>query len=346
MTELFKRMEAINHLQHYGERDPNLLIYRYLKDKNKFKKANSFLRYRQAWEAARNSRETPEIPLFVTFGLNNSCNLSCTHCYRTYNRDKTEKRFLEFNEICNLISECKEIGVPSIGLGTESELLLYPDIEKVLGHVSKQDFDDVWIFTNGLLLDDKIIDLILNSNFTRLSVSVDAITAGTYKVVRGGRFNKLMSNIFNFLDKREIRKSLLPIFRVTFVKYNLTENEEDDFINFWKKIADEVDVQPLIDVKNVDILSFDTVEEIKCLYPISMLYINWNGDYKPCCSEFAKHLTIGNIKDISIMEAWHSNYLEDLRNQLEHKKPLNKICINCLRSLRSNNAYIPVKGQE
>lgn len=346
MTELLKRTEAINHLQHWGESDPNLVIYNYWKNQNELEKAKKFMRYREAWEVARNTRKIPEIPLFVTFGLNDSCNLSCAHCYRTYNRAKCSSRFLDLNKICDLLSECKEIGVPSIGMGTESELLLYRDIQRVLEHVAKQEFEDVWIFTNGILLNSELIDLILDSNITRLSISIDAITSDTYKNVRGGRFYKLMSNIFNFLDRRELRKSRLPIFRVTFVKYNLSEKEEQTFITFWKRIADEVDIQPLIDVQNIDVLRYDNIDEINCLYPISMLYINWDGDYKPCCSEFAKYLSIGNINDMNIMEAWHSDYLKDLRAQLEKRKPLNKICVNCLRSLRTDRTYTPIKCEE
>ena len=343
MEELIKRTEAIDHLQHFGCKDPNLIIYNSYLENGQIEKAQAYLKYREEWESVRRGEKKSKIPLFVTFSLNNFCNLHCAHCYRTLNYDKSLKNMLEVHEIFRLIDECKSLGVPSIGLGTESELLLYRRIGEINDYVSGKEFEDLWIMTNGTLLTDRISDQILDSNATRLAISIDAVTNDTYRKVRGPWFHRLMSNIFNFLDKREQRNKKLPIVRVSFIKYNLTKHEVDDFINFWSKIVDEVDVQLLIDVKNVDLLKYSEMDQGRCDYPNDMLYINWNGDYKPCCSEFCKHLTIGNINSMTIVEAWNSDYMEDLRRQLAGEAPLNKVCINCMRSFHSSEVYEPLE---
>lgn len=342
MEELIKRKESIDHLKHSSKKDPNLIIYKSYVDSGETDKAARFLEYRKRWEAAGVKGEVPSFPYFVTFGLNNSCNLSCAHCYRTFNKDSSKKSLLEYDEVVRLITECKSIGVPSIALGSESEVFTYKRASDVIMLIASQDFADTWICTNGTLLDDDRIDLILDSNITRLTISIDAITKETYKKVRGGDFDKLMSNISNFLNKRKMRNRRLPVLRVTFVKYNLTEHEEKEFVDHWSGVADEVDVQPLVDIKNVDILRHKRVDNISCIYPNRMMYINWNGDYKPCCAEFCKHLTIGNIKDMGVLDAWNSEYMKDLRLQLNDRKPLNKACINCLKSLHSTEVYTPL----
>lgn len=342
MDELIKREESLDHLKHFGKRDPNRVIYDSYIGRGQTEKAEKYLAYRKAWESAVSERKTPPFPYFVTIGLINACNISCAHCYRTYNKDRTPKNVLEFEEVENIISQCKEAGVYSMALGSESEPLLYGRIKEVIKLISDKKFEDSWLCTNGLLLDDEYADLILNSNITRLTISIDAITSRTYRRVRGGDFNRLMSNIFNFLAKREKMKKQLPILRVTFVRYNLTEGEATPFVDFWSRIADEVDVQPLIDIKNVDLLRYETIDKISCSYPNRMMYVNWNGDYKPCCAEFCKHLTIGNIREMSVLDAWNSAYLNGLRDQLSGKTPLNKACLNCLRSLHSVDKYEPV----
>ena len=255
---------------------------------------------------------------------------------------KTVKRRLTLSEIQKIIDECKKIGVFSISLGTESEMLMYKGIDAVITYISDKDFEDFWICTNGLLLDDRKVDLILDSNVTRLLISIDAISPETYMKVRGKGYFQLMANIFNFLNKREKKKLKLPVFRVSFVKYNLNQNEQKRFVQFWNRISEEVDIQPLIDIKNVDDLKHDTIENPYCNYPESMIYIKWNGDFKPCCSEFCKHLTIGNIRDMSVSEAWNSAYMNNLRNQFRGEKRLNRACINCLSSLHSQEIYEPL----
>ncbi|MBF0329968.1 MAG: radical SAM protein [Nitrospirae bacterium] len=338
VNELIPRTEAIKHIIHRGSKDPNKIIYDYYVSHGDTQKAQRFLQYREVWESIRKGEKSLDFPPHVAFALSDACNLHCAHCYRVFNKDRTLKRRMEFDEIFKLIDECKEIGVHSINLGTESEMFLYDSILEVMAHIGSKRFEDFWVCTNGTLLNDEKINVILNSGVTRLSVSIDAVSNETYNKVRGKHFYKLMSNIFNFLDRREKRGTALPVLRVTMIKSNLTINECDDFIRFWSKIADEVDIQPLIDIKNIDLLKYDYIQDPYCNYPWTMIYINWNGDYKPCCSEFCKHLTIGNIKDMSIKDAWNSPYMIDLRRQFVEKK-VNKYCTNCLRSLNSGESY-------
>ena len=346
MEELINREEAVNHIEHHGQRDPNLVIFEYLTRIGEHERAKSFFEYRKKWEAVRRGNLALPFPLHVTFGLNDSCNLACAHCYRTHNKDKTSKKALECQEVFKLIEECKSLNVPSIGFGTESEMFLYKDIVKVIQFTSEKGFDDIWVCTNGQLLYSEMIELILDSKITRLLISIDAITPETYSKVRGKGFFLVMENIFSFLGKREQKKTALPILRVSFVRYNLTEHESQRFIQFWEEIANEVDIQPLIDVKNINQLKYSQIENPKCNYPESMLYINWNGDYKPCCSEFCKFLTIGNIREMNIYQAWTSDKMKDLRRQLRGEKPLNRYCINCLNSLKSNENYNSLEKKE
>ncbi|MBN2141014.1 MAG: radical SAM protein [Desulfovibrionaceae bacterium] len=343
MKELLKRREAIDHLRHHGRFDPNLVIYEWLRDSGSPEKAERFLRYRKLWEATRASGATPDIPLFVTFGFNDSCNLSCVHCYRQYNPDRDSKRVLTMDEVRRLVDECKEIGVPSLGLGTESELFLHKDVRAILEYIGQKDFEDVWVYTNGQGLDDEMARLVLDAGVTRLSVSIDALSPDQYRTVRGGDFHRLMANVFNFLARRAERGSRLPVFRVTYVLYNLTAPERDAFVDFWSRIAEEVDVQPLIDIKNIDELRYDSIDKVHCRYPDSMLYIKWDGSYRPCCSEFSKHLSAGNIREQGILETWKGPFMEDLRRQLAGGRDLNRACLNCLRSLRSDQDYAPPK---
>ena len=244
-------------------------------------------------------------------------------------------------DIIRMIDDCKACGVPSIELGAGIETFLYPGVDQIMRYIAEKDFEDFWISTNGVLLDDARADLVLDTNVTRLRISIDAASPQTYAKSRGGSYHKLMKNIFQFLEKKEKRKAKLPIIRVSFVKFNLTEHEAENFVRFWQPLVDDVDVQNLIDVKNVNELRYDSIEpsQIHCKYPSNMLWIDWNGDYRPCCTDFSKLVKIGNIKDMGILEAWKCKKISDLRAQLNQEQPLNKACLNCLRSIDSKEQY-------
>ena len=67
---------------------------------------------------------------------------------------------------------------------TASEPLLYKHFDKVLKRAEEAEIMDVFIFTNGNLLNEKNSRLILNSCVTRLFVSIDAATEETYNKVK------------------------------------------------------------------------------------------------------------------------------------------------------------------
>lgn len=340
MEELMKRHEAIGHLVHRGEKDPNMVLYRAFLASGQEAKAARFLDYRKRWEESRANNTVSDIPLFVTFAFNNTCNLSCTHCYRAYNSYASPVDSMPFETTQALLRECKELGVPSIGLGSESEYFMGRDADRIIALATELDFEDVWLFTNGQLLDDRRARMVVDSGITRMSISVDAISRQTYKKVRNSEgFYKLMRNIYTFLELREKTKARLPVLRLTFVDYNLNTEERDTFVDFWRKTVDEVDVQPLIDVKNIDRLEYTEDTGHTCLYPNNTLYVDWAGEFKPCCTLFSRNLSIGRYPDMSVRQVWGSEALADLRRQLAREKPLNRTCINCLQSLRSGAKY-------
>ena len=65
-----------------------------------------------------------------------------------------------------------------------SEPLLYKNIEKIFQRAQEANIMDVFLFTNGILLNEKNSKIILNSNVSRLFVSIDAVSEDTYNKVR------------------------------------------------------------------------------------------------------------------------------------------------------------------
>lgn len=94
------------------------------------------------------------------------------------------------------------------------------------------------IHTNAFFMDDELSDiLIMNSDIIpRITLSLDAYSKDVYRNIRrGGDLDKVITNIENFLKKRERAGKTNPglIFQFIVMKENF--HEAGDFVSFWKK---------------------------------------------------------------------------------------------------------------
>ena len=84
---------------------------------------------------------------------------------------------------------------------------------------------------------------------------------------------------------------------------------------------------------NIDITKpFDFSKEKKweCYSPWARLSILSNGSILPCCSFFGINIPVGNIRDMTIEEAWNSQRLQEIRDGVANDSDANcSICMRC-----------------
>ena len=295
-------------------------------------------------------------PLTLAVEFVNRCNLKCVMCW-TENHT-LELANLDSNNFEELLSQLPNLSALVMGLG--SEIFVYKDWEKIFEIIKLKNIKDTFLSTNGTMLDDNKIDIILNSNISRVEISLDAATELTYKKIRG--FDKLKiveENIIKLIKARDTKGSRLPLIRLCFVVQELNKNEVVMFKEKWGNLVDYVSFQQLQDVsrvssymgKNLDFwLTEESAQQRKaetsklnndlaiadpegqgafCSYPFNSLNVWSNGDITPCCCFFGKALVIGNIGKMKLEDAWNSDSLSDLRDQFNNSE-LNKVCRDCL----------------
>ena len=289
-------------------------------------------------------------PLTVLLELVNRCNLDCIMCDQGFRND-IDKVTMSDEILTKLFKDFKKNKLSALMLSL-SEPLLYKNIGKVLDMAKDAEIMDLFLFTNGTLLDSKRIDMILNSSVTRLFVSIDANSHETYSIIRptakkvsGGdenRFHKLERNIRNFIDKRNSLGKELPLVRVSFVAKTENSHEVESFINKWVNIVDSVEIQ-----KELTITAFDNLRseeqlnfnddnfDYKCNQPWAQMSIYSNGQVAPCCNTIGNQIPIGNVINESISEIWNGKKMQKVRKGFILNNP-NNVCKQCLQNFHSD----------
>lgn len=252
----------------------------------------------------------------------------CTRNYFAYN----EKIDISMELVERIANQCREYEIPSVFIGAEAECLLNPNIKEILTKMKSSNAMDCFVITNAYCLTEELADYLIDIQYERVYVSLDAATSATYKKIRGCNLEHVEKNLNYLLKQREIRKSVLPLVRVSFVIQEENKKEIQEFYEKWKDRVDIIDYQNLIDysdMENLKEIEEFPPTEFRCVYPFRVLYIDCKGDIYPCCNLYCKYLKIGNIREMTIEEAWNSEMMTLLRKQILSRQ-YNKVCRNCI----------------
>lgn len=167
---------------------------------------------------------TVKMPLRYILELTYRCNLNCPFCYITGERAIEE---LNTKEWLDIIGQIPPFSLISFVAG---EVLLKEDFE-IIYKAACKNFRKVSLITNGLMLNEDLINLFVKNKLLLLSVSLDAIGEKHDKIRNHkGLYDKVISNLMLFDEKRCRHKS--PMLDI---KTCVLENNLDDIVPLYKK---------------------------------------------------------------------------------------------------------------
>ena len=288
--------------------------------------------------------QLPGYPRYIDIELTNVCNFRCLMCPTGNFSQNRKKGFMTdavFYEILNNIV-ARKIPLRFIRWG---EPTLHP---KLMDYISAVKSLDILchINTNGsLLTPDKISELI-DAGLDSIKFSFQGVDAGSYSEMRNiDYFDELVVIIRIFFETRGSRKK-------PYIHVSTTVTHEDaamirKFKSELKEITDLVTVGRTvlehIDLKKIK-LGKEAVERIKylkkkesvvkkylpCPEVFDKLSINWDGTVSACCSDYDNLMVVGDIREQSLKEIWHSEKMDRYRAllaRMQHSRlPLCRTC--------------------
>lgn len=293
-------------------------------------------------------------PVTVIVPTGSKCNVKCVFCTDRSPGTSYQYKNLSFDSFLRFASPLRK--AKSVGLYGWGEPLVNRDYERIFDYVASEFYGiEIYVTTNGILLDDRWATKFLDYEPTRLTISVNAATRQTYRdILKADSFDRVVSNTRNLLELRRQRGRRRPTVTLSFVSIVPNIMELPDFVDLAADLgADHVLVQDFkvleegqeiyslvnsperarryyeegqarasqrgIGLSTFQPVSyFDDHDPTDCFDPWESFRVAENGDVYPCC--YSGHV-MGNVLQQSVEEIWNGAEYRDYRRRVNTSDP-------------------------
>lgn len=283
------------------------------------------------------------MPPSVMLPTGRRCNLRCRMCIDRSSPSQFEDLSLEdFRQLAPQLESASSIAIYGWG-----EPFLNRNYREILEHIAKlYPGVIIHISTNGTLLKENIIDLLIGKPNIFLNISINAASRETYNEVMGlDLFDVVIRNIRRLIQKKQETGSSSPVLTLSFVILRANFHELPLFYELGRDLGvDDVLISDLmlLEDDHLDLLVDGLADQVRdaygeakrlqerrqgptltpftdmpylpaeagniCLDPWESFKIGDDGGVSICC--YANR-TFGNVFEQSVAEIWNS---EDVRH--------------------------------
>ena len=290
----------------------------------------------------------------------NGCNLKCTFCAR----DNSKILQMTTEELDVILTKIHK-RINAIQLSCAWEYSIAKNAADIIRTVGKYDIPYTAIYTNGNILTDDIAESLIDARLNDFVVSIGETKMETYEKLRkGGKFEKVISNIGKVDNLKKERNSKFPRICTNLTVVNSNIGELVEFIDFAHSIGVEgITGRHLILMEGLDMSSeivkdkayanniIDTAEKkalgygmsfsvpryeqkLKpkcCRAPWQQLYISSNGDVS-VCPRIHFYVKVGNLLIDSFDSIRNGGEIRALKKQFKANEFSNPVCGICMEN--------------
>jgi radical SAM protein with 4Fe4S-binding SPASM domain len=266
-------------------------------------------------------------PLVVYVEPSSYCNLECRFCPQHTGKGEFPKHNMSVQAFQKTLDDiAKFANKPSLmrfcGIGDPlfnkniSDLVYMASLANVV--------DRTELITNGLLLNDKLIQKFAN-HLGRIVISIEGLNEADYFnfALRKVDFSAFIGNITKFYQYADRTCTIHIKIHNQAV---LTEERKKLFFDTFGPICDEIYIENLVDLwpersSNLGLNAGHRFESTKakeskvCPQIFKSLQVNADGRVLPCCVDWKSINVVGNIEENSLQEIWSGKPLRDLQRK-------------------------------
>lgn len=264
--------------------------------------------------------------------------MACNYCYHSDPKNLPfDKKFMDVEVARKIIWQCYEYGVSSIKFNYRGESTLHPN------------FLEFTRTTKELAEGSIFIDRLTNSNFkfatnrddifealsyqTKVKVSFDSFISTVMETQRAlSNHALIMANIDKFYNWPG-RKTKLVIQAVR-TKLNKNEDIEGEIRKRWPEagysIRDMVAGRVDKDLSSMESKTRDASKRQSCIQAHARLIFGHDGRAQVCCPDIGSKIIVGDIREQTLNQIWHSEEAKKIRKALNNKAAFeSEPCKNC-----------------
>lgn len=272
--------------------------------------SQEYLEYRRCWMENPPAFILRDMPLHLDIEASSKCNLRCTFCDRQPNLKPGQLGLLDlalFHHIIDQFSPNNKLW--GLKLNYRGEPMLNPHIPEMVKYAKAHGVLDVYFNTNGMFLDEKSCNALVEAGLDRISISIDGITKEQYESVRvGAKFDRLLDGLRALWWVRKKKNVTYPKIRIQTVKLPTTDVEA--YKAAWEEYADEVAMLEFTDESRRDT---SLRGNWACPQLWQRMTIEWDGTVLGCHNDDLRNINLGNAWKRSIHDCWHDERLMEIR---------------------------------
>lgn len=295
-------------------------------------------RRRELLEIESKLQERPFPPQLVIESTS-ICNLTCIHCsHRELERKKRHMSRELWNKIVEEVG--KEAPQTEIWPTFYGEALIMGhrnELWERLEYADKVGCKNLVLNSNGTLLDRwDNIDRILNSPLKRFILSLDGLSKGTFELIREKAvWEEVYPAVERLCAERIRRGQQYPTIVAQFSVMPQNAHEVEDYRRFWHARGAEVKIRPMLEWTATGSIRTDTIVHgtefrIACPWGNNTMAIHQDGSVVACAVDYEGRFKVGNVREISVKEAWRRLGEQLRKPHREHRwNDIPALCKGC-----------------
>lgn len=282
-------------------------------------------------------------PYELHLELTNICNANCVFC--PYQFQVRPFQVMSDSVFYKAVDDFVRCGGGSVGLTPiVGDALIDPQfITRVRYLRSLPSIDRIWIITNGILLDKRGIDNVLNSGLNSITISTSGFDEPSYRrIYRSKWYKRVHRNVLNLLEKNATRASPLPITIALRSDRPLSDIVNDSDFRPILAYRPQIDFTWSYTSANGRItrdilpegmrLRVVTSRKETCVQLYNGPIVLPDGTVMACSCVAAmdalSDLGIGNVETADVLDIWNGESMNSLRASFATHQ-LNKTCAGC-----------------
>ena len=275
-----------------------------------------------------------EVPSVLNIALTNRCNANCIYCrreHRKINEDITIELVREILQNTPFIEQIQ----PQI----DGELFLYKPWYGIINY-AKGLGKKVVIYTNGALINERVIGKLMSLEPDKIIFSIDESDATLYsKLRRGLDFHIVKDNLLLLKQQRD-KYNLEIKLAVRICETPENTDRIDKIKEYWGRIVDDVASTKeyyMPSKEEIEAGGLISGEPISCKYISDGLVVDADGSLLLCCNDFFDSFELGNLHDIrpltpeKILKLYNNKEFTKMRKALKIGKDYSFKCHVCQR---------------